>query len=598
MMGALRLSGLVIAALFLTLIARPLVAHEGHDHDKPPPLNLPVAPRVVAVTPQLELVGVVSGEQKLTVFLHDFATNAPIAGARMEVSSEDGSVDAKPDGDGVFIVTAPWLTKVGAAELIFALQFADGSEDLLTGSLEVPDSRDLEANTQTGTESPSWELYLLENQFLLWAIGGSFVAGVLLTLLVSGGRHPSGTANHNGNASSREARVPRVSDAERGAEGAPVTPLRRSAGVITALIALLASHIFVHEPATAVEAATQVPSVPSTMATDQPQRMPDATLFVPKATQHLLSIRTQIATRRKAARSTELSGRVIAGPQNFGRVQSNRPGRFQAAEGSVPYIGMRVEKGQVLGVVETYVEESDLANIVSEIAETEALIVKNRTILSRYLARPGSVPKVREDEVRGQLEALIKKRENLLPITTASVRLVAPISGVISAANAVVGQVVETRDVLFEIIDPSQFWIEAVAPHPEIANDLAWAVATVHDHHKLNLEYIGRGLALRHHSTILNFKVNTPDEELAVGMTARVILQSKDQVEGFVLPSSAVVRGRTGLPIVWIKTEPERFEPQLVNFAPFDGDRVVVTAGLKEDQRIVVDGVTLLNQVR
>ena len=64
------------------------------------------------------------------------------------------------------------------------------------------------------------------------------------------------------------------------------------------------------------------------------------------------------------------------------------------------------------------------------------------------------------------------------------------------------------------------------------------------------------------------------------------------------MPTSAVVRGATGLPIVWVKTAPERFEPQTVKTEPFDGDSVVVTAGVKPDQRVVTEGVTLLNQVR
>ena len=81
-------------------------------------------------------------------------------------------------------------------------------------------------------------------------------------------------------------------------------------------------------------------------------------------------------------------------------------------------------------------------------------------------------------------------------------------------------------------------------------------------------------------------------------MPVKVVLQSTAKVDGFILPASAIVRGQTGLPIVWIKTEPERFEPQTVKVEPLDGQSVVVTAGLKPDQRIVTDGVTLLNQVR
>lgn len=570
-------------------------AHEGHDHDKPPPLNLPVAPRVIAVTPELELVGVLSGKDRLTVFLHKFATNEPVAGARMTVSADADSVEAKPDGDGVFTVAAPWVASSGSAtDLIFALTLADGSEDLLTGRLEVPQSlahKPVAANA----DAPGWLGKLSDEPMLPWAVGASFAAGVLLTLLFGvGGRTRERLAAGEG----QIGECPAKSQPNQNAPSGGVTPLRRTAGAFLIVAFALSAIAVDARAADSAQAALQLPSVPSTMATDQPQRMPDATLFVPKATQHLLSIRTQVVEKTKASRAVELTGRVIVGPQNLGRVQSSRPGRFIAAGEQVGFVGMKVKAGQLLGNVETYIEAADRANIVSQIAETEARIAKNRTILSRYERSPGAVPQVKVDEVRGELQALIKRREELLPSTSAREPLVAPISGVISAASVVGGQVIEPRDVLFEIIDPSEFWIEAVSPHSEHVDGVSSAVATVHDHHTLELEYLGRGLALRNHSSVLNFKVLTTGEALAVGMTARVILKLGQETEGFILPSSAVVRGPTGLPIVWLKSAPERFEPHVVKVEPFDGDNVVVTAGLKVDQRVVTDGVTLLNQVR
>ncbi|KUO64229.1 MAG: hypothetical protein APF80_17595 [Alphaproteobacteria bacterium BRH_c36] len=584
------LNGLaVIFGLLAILAGFSASAHEGHDHDKPPPLNLPVAPRIIAVTPDLELVGVLSGKERLTVFLHEFATNEPVAGAKMTVSADADSIEAKPEGPGVFTLAAPWIAKGATVDLIFSLKLADGGEDLLTGRLEVPQS--LEQSLAKTPAPVAWYEAFIEDQRLLWAVGSSFVGGILLTLLFAGGRRKPSVSRSGGKTTD--------SDAPKTAPSAQseVTPLRRNAGAAVILAIVVAMGAY--DPAAAAESKqAALPSVPSTMATDQPQRMPDATLFIPKATQHLLSIRTQVVARSKAAKSIEMSGRVTVGPQNIGRVQSNRPGRYLAAGERVGFVGMRVEAGQILGQVETYIEESDRANIVSQIAETEARIAKNRTILSRYEKSPGAVPQVKVDEIRGELQALIKGREELLPSTSAREPLVAPISGVISAANVVVGQVVESRDVLFEIIDPTEFWVEAVSAHPEEADNMASAVAVVHDHHFLDLEYLGRGLVLRNHSAVLNFKVLNSGEDIAVGMTAKVVLQSNEETEGFVLPASAVVRGPTGLPIVWLKKQPERFEPQVVKVEPFDGDSVVITAGLKPDQRVVTDGVTLLNQVR
>lgn len=580
----------LLVAVCLCVFALAAHAHEGHDHDKPPPLNLPVAPRVIAVTPELELVGVLSGEDRLTVFLHEFATNKPIAGARMSVSADADSIEAKPEGDGVFTATAPWITKGASVDLIFALTLSDGAGDLLTGRLEVPQS--LESTmTAKAPEQDRWYAAALEDRRLLWAVLGSFVAGVLLTLLVRGG------SRHNPNEALTQKSSDSPDDRPETTSGSDVTPLRRTASVVLLATVLVTTGV-ARQASAADRQTAALPSIPSTRATDQPQRMPDATVFVPKATQHLLSIRTQLVQKTKAAKTVTLSGRVTVGPQNLGRVQSNRPGRFQAAGERVGYVGMKVKAGQILGYVETYIEAADRASIVSQIAETEARIVKNRTILSRFESRPGSVPQVKVDEVKGELQALIKKRDELLPSTSAREPLIAPIAGVISTARVVVGQVVEPRDVLFEIIDPSEFWVEATTAHPEVVDNLASAIATVHDHHVLDLEYLGRGLALRNHATVLNFKVLTSGENIAVGMTAHVVLQLKDEQDGFVLPTSAVVRGSTGLPIVWVKTAPERFEPQPVKTKEFDGDSIVIVAGLKPDQRVVTDGVTLLNQVR
>ena len=328
--------------------------------------------------------------------------------------------------------------------------------------------------------------------------------------------------------------------------------------------------------------------------------MPDGSLFVQKATQHLLSVRTMLTRRGDAARAAEFNGTIIPGPEHFGRVQPGRLGRIEAAPGGLALIGKRVEKGQILAYVQTYIEAADRANMDSLMAETEARIAKFRTILSRYEKSPGSVPQVKIDEVRGEFEALTRKRAELLPSTGSRAPILALISGVVSVANATIGQIVEAREVLFEIVDPSQFWIEAHGHGHEahLLQGLSAAYALVGGNHQIALEFAGRGLTLRHQATVLTFKIAGQHDSLAIGMPVKVILQSTAKVDGFILPASAIVRGQTGLPIVWIKTEPERFEPQTVKVEPLDGKTVVVTAGLKGDLRVVTDGVTLLNQVR
>ena len=56
------------------------------------------------------------------------------------------------------------------------------------------------------------------------------------------------------------------------------------------------------------------------------------------------------------------------------------------------------------------------------------------------------------------------------------IELKAPVSGVISVANVRAGQVVTTRDTLFEIVDPGRLWIE------ELNEALDWHLPTKKDY--------------------------------------------------------------------------------------------------------------------
>lgn len=51
-------------------------------------------------------------------------------------------------------------------------------------------------------------------------------------------------------------------------------------------------------------------------------------------------------------------------------------------------------------------------------------------------------------------------------------------------------------------------------------------------------------------------------------------------------------------PQVWIKLTAERFLPQRVQLVELSGTEVMITHGLGADNRVVVQGATLLNQVR
>jgi cobalt-zinc-cadmium efflux system membrane fusion protein len=172
------------------------------------------------------------------------------------------------------------------------------------------------------------------------------------------------------------------------------------------------------------------------------------------------------------------------------------------------------------------------------------------------------------------------------------------VSGIVSVANVRAGQVVTTRDTLFEIVDPNRLWIEAIGVAAHAAPDITAAHATDPDGHSIKLSYVGRAPSLRQQTQPLQFKVEEIHEGLIIGSAVKVYVQQGEPVDGFVLPDAAVVRSANGLPRVWVKTSAELFRPVPVRVAPLDGINVVVLDGVEPGSRVVVEGAELLNQVR
>jgi multidrug efflux pump subunit AcrA (membrane-fusion protein) len=176
--------------------------------------------------------------------------------------------------------------------------------------------------------------------------------------------------------------------------------------------------------------------------------------------------------------------------------------------------------------------------------------------------------------------------------------LQAPVSGVIAAAHAVAGQVVEAREKLFEVVDPRRLHIEALAHDPALPAQVAGATMAVGGH-TLPLQFLGAARSLREQALPLRFRAQGAAlAGLAVGQRVQVQVQTRDTVQGLRVPVSALVKNPANQTVVWVKLAPERFEPRSVSTEPLDGTQVVVTAGLKAGDRVAVAAATLINQVR
>lgn len=569
-----------VASLLSVALSIQASAHEGHEHDKPPPLSIPIAPRVIAVTPDYELVGVVSGDKRLTIFFHDFATGVPVKDATLSLTAGTTTTDAKKLSDGVYEAVADWMAQPGTHDIIFNVTLPSGA-DILVGQLVRP-----EAATTKPQAAGAWST-LLANKELGLAVVLAAMFGFLLGLLAMGRRKHASVSAHvdtSGATGDLEAR-----------KGEDVPKIRRVGAGMLVFLALAVTQL--EGPARAADPIA-IPEIPATMATDMPQRLPDGTLFVPKATQHLLSLRTVITAAAEVPRTVELLGVVVANPSGLGRVQASQPGRLEAPPEGMPHLGRRVEKGDVMALVTPVTTALDRSRHENEMVELSSLIDVARKKYERLAKSEGIVRQRDIEEAKAELDGLTQRQQNHSPALRVKEEIRAPVSGIVSKTSVVPGQIVEGRENLFEIVDPSEFWVEAIAYDPSAAETMTSAYGVTGTGEALPLHFIGRGLELRQQAIPLTFRITKEIPDLSLGKPVTVVLQRSEKVQGFVLPASSVVRGQSGLPVAWVKSEPERFEPHPVKFEKLDGQRVVISSGLKPDQRVVTDGVTLINQIR
>ncbi len=346
---------------------------------------------------------------------------------------------------------------------------------------------------------------------------------------------------------------------------------------------------------------------PSILDATSAQRLSDGSLFVPKIVQRQLALRTLLTEQAELPNTIELNGKVLADPNAGGRVQASQPGRLEAGPSGLPSLGQRVTKGQVLAYLRPVMSSLDRGNSQSILADIDSQLSIAERKVQRYEQLSEALPKATVEAARFDFEALKKRKAAVEASLSKSEALIAPVAGIISVANAVTGQVFDAKETLFEIIDPNRLMVEALAYDPILTTDIANATATWNSSQasasnnltpSLSLSFVGGGQQMREQAIPLLFRVSGKSTAVAVGQTIKVIIQTKRLTTGYAVPNSSVIKLTGGESVVWVHTEAERFVQRKVVAHSLDGERVSIVSGLKEDERVVTSGASLLAQVK
>lgn len=541
-----------LTSLVVLVAASSAIAHDGHDHGAPPPVTAAALPRAEATSEDFEVVVVARGTV-LEITLDTFRGNDPIDGAELEIDTPSGLLKPEVKGAGLYGATAPFLASAGKFDLAITVT-ARGKADVLTTTLTVPGASLRNDAAQTSQSNMQNNGSAFPSMMIAAVAIGGFLAGVLVTMVFPRRSHTAGALLAFGFAFSA------APDARAQAEGALIaTP-------------------------------------PAAVNRDIAQRLPDGAIFVPKATQRILALKTLLTAEATHARSVELPGRVIPDPNASGLVQASAGGRLSPPAGGFKALGTVVKAGDILAYVQPPLPSADATVQAQQSRELDQQISIATRKVERLSAIQQVIAKSQLEDAILELKGLKERRANLDRVNREPEPLYAPVNGVIASANAVAGQMAEPSSVIFQIVDPARLWIEALAFEPQTLAGAA--AARLADGRQLVLTYLGTGLAARSQAIPVQFAVDGDTRGLRPGQFLTVFATTSEERTGVALPRSSVLRGTNGQSIIYEHTNAERFIPREVRTVALDGERVLVVSGIGPGRRIVTQGAELLDQIR
>ena len=329
-----------------------------------------------------------------------------------------------------------------------------------------------------------------------------------------------------------------------------------------------------------------------------PQRLPNGSVHLPKPAQRQLGVRTLLTTAAELPRTVELNAKLLMDPNAGGKVQALNAGRVEPGPRGLPHPGQVVRKGELLAYVVPSVAPIERSIQAAQLADLRAAKALADKRVARLQELADTVPRKEIEAAESEAASLVARISAVGAGLSSREALLASAAGVISAANVVAGQVVDARELIFEIVDPSRLHIEALAFDTALASNIGSATLAVGGQ-RVPLIFVGASRSLREQALPLVFRAQGAAlEQLAVGQPVRVLVQTKDKVKGIAVPVAALMKNPANQTIVWVKTAPERFEPRIVTTEPLDGVNAAVSSGLQAGDRVATQGATLINQIR
>jgi cobalt-zinc-cadmium efflux system membrane fusion protein len=326
------------------------------------------------------------------------------------------------------------------------------------------------------------------------------------------------------------------------------------------------------------------------------------TISVTKQAQFLLGITTDGAKKRPINPRLNVLGKIV--PPTAGKANIFPPisGRVVVDAYKIPAIGSRVQKGQILAVLEQALASPEQSQLVTEKFKADAEYNQATKDVERMKQLEGVVAlkevqqaEIRFDAAKKQNDFYEKALYGNYREGTNRFYVKSPMAGVVADANITVGEQVDVNELLFTIVDLSTLWVEGQVYEMDLSKVAkskdAFVSTQTYPGEVFRAKFFALGATIDEATRTAKaiYEVSNPTSKLKVGMLAQVGVSVGMPFESLAILSDAVVDIR-GKNVVFIHTTPEQFVAREVITGAKDGKYVEIKAGLSDGERVVTVG--------
>jgi len=336
---------------------------------------------------------------------------------------------------------------------------------------------------------------------------------------------------------------------------------------------------------------------------DEPPADGTKVMFKTHETARLAGIRTVPAINGNGGSPLVVTARIVYDAAKVARVNARAAGVIQAVQVDV---GARVRAGDALAVIESAglgAEQSRLQTARSRVEVAEA----NHARATR-LHEEGIVPEIEvlaarreRDEAHADLNAAQAALGMVGGTKEGASRytLSSPIGGVVTSRDAALGQLVDTEEILFEVVNTSTLWAEIDIPETEVSHVLTGQRVTLtveglgEREFSGTLGYIAPEIDSHTRTAKGRILLANPDGVLRANMFAQARIVGAGSRVSVLVPREAVQRAR-GTELVFVRLAEQVYEARRVVSGPAEGSLVAVTGRIAAGDKVVTEGSFLL----